>query len=92
MLNLWIPHGWSTRPPRLASRPRGDGVGSNLSRDQPDLEIALREARWKWLAGHFSHLVAGIARELRTWRDARTLKLQERPQDSDILPNPWLSY
>jgi hypothetical protein len=65
---------------------------SGPSRDRPDLGLTLSEARRTWLAGVASRLVVGIARKLRTWRAARTPQPQERPEDPDILPNPWLSY
>jgi hypothetical protein len=40
----------------------------------------------------FSRFVVGIARKLRIARDARPREPQERLQEPDILPNPWLSY
>jgi hypothetical protein len=78
--------------PRLAHLPMGAGVRSVLSRDRPDLDLTPSGARRRWSAGLFSRLVGGIAREFRAWRDARNLEPRERPQDSDVLPNPWQSY
>lgn len=62
---------------------------SGLSRDGPDLNRTPGAARRKWSPGVVARLVVRIARELRTWRAARS---QEASQDSDLLPNPWLSY